>query len=1064
MPLAAAAGIAGVAAAVTLPQYLARRNAAFQLARVDKMPPAVKGVLDAPLDVKDARRAGGPEVVSANGFGEASVAPEPARPAPAGGQALGETVASDGLVVRKVQDGRDQFKANFARDLGSIARAESSAARPRAVAGEAAPGLALGVTVPTPAAGGRAAGGMGGGGGGMGGMGGGMADASVVARNDRGSRGAAAPATGVPADRGETALRSDLAARTAAPVDSSRSMARAEQAAEGEKLGRTVAEGFGAPSGRQPAVVGTQGAGIANYQPNANGAAPPGLAVPPGQPAQGQVAGNNQPGQPGQNALLMKGAQQGVYYYDTGQANASNTANPAQQAQGAANNMVPSIQNQGTGNQRPGGQTQFSVDFGLAQNARALAESRNQYGVQPGQSPMANGSQGQQQGQAQPATNLTAGLDVAQQIKPAAAMPALQPGQGVAFAPAASAPIMPAPIATPPMPAPAAVASAANVDAFDAVEMLKSPAAGPAAPAGKPAQAVPEADKKLMAKEKVQFEGQKDLAAAAEPAQAPAKVASGLQDLAKAPVQLAVADEAAKARGEEELREIEGKRAEIRQLAEQAEGLRRQVARQQTKFDRESYARFYDHPFLSVLPGNELSTFAIDVDTGSYANCRRFLAQGQLPPPDAVRIEELLNYFRYDDAAPKGDEPFSVNCEVAACPWDAGHRLARVGLKGKTIELDKRPPSNLVFLIDVSGSMADLNKLPLLKAGMKLLVEQLTENDRVGIVTYSNDVKEAFPSTPCHRKAEILAAIDALQAGGGTNGGAGIQAAYGMAEKNYLKGGGTNRVILATDGDFNVGMTKEELLATSEARAKSGIFLTVIGFGEGNLQEAFMEQLADKGNGHYLYIDTIDEARKTLVRDLSGTLVAIAKDVKCQVEFNPDRCSSYRLIGYENRVMEAQDFRDDRKDAGEIGAGHSVTALYEIVPTGAVTKLAQADRPLKYRRSKGDAVADREASPELFTVYLRYKQPDGDKASEISRGVVDDGRDFGRASTDLKFSASVAGFGMLLRGSPYKGSLTYPAVMEIASSSLGSDPNGDRKGFLELIRQAEQAEGVEPPK
>jgi Ca-activated chloride channel homolog len=515
---------------------------------------------------------------------------------------------------------------------------------------------------------------------------------------------------------------------------------------------------------------------------------------------------------------------------------------------------------------------------------------------------------------------------------------------------------------------------------------------------------------------------------------------------------------------EEVSRELDGKQAQIRQLAEEAETLRRRRDREQTRVDREAYARFYDHPFLSVMPANRLSTFSIDVDTGSYANTRRFLSQGQLPPPDAVRIEEMLNYFRYDDPAPKGDEPFSVNCEVAASPWDAGHRIARIGLKGKTIDADKRPTSNLVFLIDVSGSMADLNKLPLLKAGMKLLTEQLTENDRVAVVTYSNDVKLACPSTPCHRKTEILAAIDALSAGGGTNGGAGVQLAYKTAEENFIKGG-TNRVILATDGDFNVGLSKDELLATSEARAKSGVFLTVLGFGEGNIQEDFMEQLADKGNGHYLYIDTIDEARKSLVRDLSGTLVTIAKDVKIQVEFNPDKVASYRLIGYENRVMPAEDFRDDKKDAGEIGAGHSVTALYEIVPAGGPVGGAQADRPLKYANSKVDVVAGNDkgvASPEMFTVSLRCKKPDGAVATEISRGVVDDGRDFGHASADLKFSAAVAGFGMLLRGSPYRGTLGYPAVLEIASSALGNDPNGDRKGFLDLVREAMKIEGGEP--
>jgi Ca-activated chloride channel homolog len=494
--------------------------------------------------------------------------------------------------------------------------------------------------------------------------------------------------------------------------------------------------------------------------------------------------------------------------------------------------------------------------------------------------------------------------------------------------------------------------------------------------------------------------------------------------------------------------------AELGQLRQEVEQVQQQAIRIQERAQREEYARFYDNPFRAVLPGGELSTFAIDVDTASYANVRRFLAQGQLPPADAVRIEEMVNYFSYDDPAPKGDDPFSVRVEVAACPWDPGHRLARIGLKGRTFDPAQRPPSNLVFLIDTSGSMADLNKLPLLKAGLKLMVEKLTENDRLGIVVYSNDTREALPSTPCHRKEAIFAAIDGLKAEGGTNGGAGIQLAYKMATDNLIKGG-TNRVLLATDGDFNVGLTKEQLLAQSEERAKTGVFLSVLGFGEGNLQDEFMEQLADKGNGNYSYIDSIDEARKVLVRQLSATLDVIAKDVKIQLEFNPSRVGSYRLIGYENRVMANEDFRNDKKDAGEIGAGHSLTALYEIVPTEALAKVAAKERPLKYRVAEPAAKVN--DSPELFTVFLRFKQPDGDTAKEISQGVTDDGRDFGHASADLKFSASVAGFGMLLRGSPYRGTLSYPAVLEIASSALGDDRSGDRKGFLDLIRQAEQA-------
>ncbi len=1074
MPVAAAAGIVGVAAAITLPRYLASRNVSYAshpLARAERPAAVGKAVHSASRGSAPSREPAAVVAADATVATPASPAAVPARNEREG---FGEALATEGRIDRKAAMAHDQYNAATPGDLPALAQAESKVAQQPAVPAGSGATYALGVQVPA-AGGGRAVEGMGPMGGGMGGMGGGMGgkpggEAQVqLGRNAYGSirQGRLGQATGSPpvdpkalSSRVESATR---AGRTFG-LDASRSKDVAEETLEKSKDVRSRMNAY--TNNRQPVVVGTQGPGVANFQANVNGQVPPGLAAPSGQPSSAAMAANFQPGQggqkpqgqAGQNAPQARPAQPGVYYYDV---NAANTANmpapaqvanmpsPAQQPQGAANNVVQSMQNQGPGNRAQQGQGQNSVAQVVdgAPGNRGLNREVQDRSAPPTQLGRAMTAQAQgKPGQA--VTDLAAGVEPAQQAKPAAAAPAPQPAQSVAFAPAPPNPAMPAP-----------AAGEAKGDPFDAVALLKAPGAVPAEATGKPMQA-PRPELKVTSNDKANLETNKGAAPLDDLAGVDAKRDAD----AKAPVQLALVDEAARARLAEVDREVDAKRGEIRRLAEEAETLRRQKAREQTRVDREAYARFYDHPFLSVLPGNELSTFAIDVDTGSYSNVRRFLSQGQLPPPDAVRIEELLNYFRYDDPAPKGDEPFSVNCEVAACPWDADHRLARVGLKGKTIEPDKRPMSNLVFLIDVSGSMSDLNKLPLLKAGMKLLVEQLTENDRVGIVTYSNEVKETFPSTPCHRKAEILAAIDALQAGGGTNGGAGIQMAYGMAEKNYLKGGGTNRVILATDGDFNVGMTKEELLATSEARAKSGIFLTVLGFGEGNLQEEFMEQLADKGNGHYCYIDTIDEARKVMVRELSGTLVAIAKDVKVQVEFNPDRCSSYRLIGYENRVMEAQDFRDDKKDAGEIGAGHSVTALYEIVPTGAPAKLAQADRPLKYRRSRGDAVADKEASPELFTVYLRYKQPDGDKASEISRGVVDDGRDFGRASTDLKFSASVAGFGMLLRGSPYKGSLTYPAVLEIASSSVGADPNGDRKGFLELIRQAEQAEGlVEPP-
>ncbi len=515
--------------------------------------------------------------------------------------------------------------------------------------------------------------------------------------------------------------------------------------------------------------------------------------------------------------------------------------------------------------------------------------------------------------------------------------------------------------------------------------------------------------------------------------------------------------------------EVTRREGQLAELRKEVEFLERRQMVEQARVNRETYARQYDNPFTNVVPGVQLSTFAVDVDTASYANIRRFLSQGTLPPVDAVRIEEMINYFEYSDPAPKGDVPFSVNLEAAGCPWDASHRLVRIGLKGKTIDKDKRPMSNLVFLIDTSGSMADLNKLPFLKAGMKLLVEQLTENDRVAIVTYSNEVKLALSSTPCHRKTDILAVLDGLKAEGGTNGGAGVQMAYDEAKKFFIKGG-TNRVILATDGDFNVGLTKEQLLATSEERAKGGIFLSVLGFGEGNIQEEFMEQLADKGNGNYSYIDNIDEARKVLVRQMSATLDVIAKDVKIQVEFNPDRVASFRLIGYENRVMANEDFRNDKKDAGEIGAGHHVTALYEIVPSGVPTQLVQAGRTLKYNRavantaergnSKADAAAD--GNRELLTVFLRYKQPDADKATEFNQALTDDGREFARGSNDLKWSAAVAGFGMLLRESPYRGTITLPAVQEIATSAIGDDANGERKQFVGLVKQAEQIVSGDP--
>ncbi|HMB04679.1 MAG TPA: von Willebrand factor type A domain-containing protein [Isosphaeraceae bacterium] len=464
----------------------------------------------------------------------------------------------------------------------------------------------------------------------------------------------------------------------------------------------------------------------------------------------------------------------------------------------------------------------------------------------------------------------------------------------------------------------------------------------------------------------------------------------------------------------------------------------------------EAYGRIVDNPFLSVAQ-DPLSTFSIDVDTASYANVRRFLMQNQRPPKDAVRIEELLNYFPYNDPLPTGDDPFSINIEVARCPWNAGHRLARIGLMGKPIADDKRPPSNLVFLIDVSGSMDQPNKLPLLKAAMRMLVEQLGENDRVAIVVYAGASGLVLPSTSCRRKPEILSALDQLQPGGSTNGGAGIQLAYDQAVQNFIPDG-TNRVILATDGDFNIGVTSQgDLIRLIEAKAKSRVFLSVLGFGMGNIKDSTLEKLADKGNGHYAYIDTLREARKELVEQLGATLVTIAKDVKIQVEFNPARVGAYRLIGYEDRLMRDDDFQDDTKDAGEIGAGHHVTALYELVPPGPEAMRTAGLGPLKYQKP-AEPVG---SSTESLTVKLRYKEPDGDTSKLIERGVVDAGLDLSRASTDFKFAAAVAGFGMLLRDSPAKGTITFDGVLELAGSSLGHDASGYLREFLELVRKAQ---------
>jgi Ca-activated chloride channel family protein len=460
----------------------------------------------------------------------------------------------------------------------------------------------------------------------------------------------------------------------------------------------------------------------------------------------------------------------------------------------------------------------------------------------------------------------------------------------------------------------------------------------------------------------------------------------------------------------------------------------------------EGYNLINENPFLR--PGsNPLSTFSIDVDTASYSNVRRFITEGQLPPKDAVRIEEMINYFPYDYPQPEGDKPFSITTDVAAAPWNPKHKLVQIGLKGK--QLQQAQPSNLVFLVDVSGSMNEPNKLPLVKQSLCLLVNELSASDRVTLVVYAGNAGLVLPPTPGDQKQKIIDAIDKLEAGGSTAGSVGIELAYEMAQQNFLKNG-NNRVILATDGDFNVGVSSDaELVRLIEQKRDRGIFLTVLGFGTGNYKDDKMEQLADKGNGNYAYIDTLLEAKKVLVNDLRGTLFAIAKDVKIQVEFNPAKVQAYRLIGYENRLLRDQDFNDDTKDAGEIGAGHTVTALYEVIPTGMESdvKLPSID-PLKYQQNPPVASSN---SNELMQVKLRYKNPKDSTSQLISQPILDQPTQVNAASNNLKFSAAVVMFGMLLRDSEFKGATNVNTILQLANQAKGKDQEGYRSEFVSLV-------------
>jgi Ca-activated chloride channel family protein len=442
-----------------------------------------------------------------------------------------------------------------------------------------------------------------------------------------------------------------------------------------------------------------------------------------------------------------------------------------------------------------------------------------------------------------------------------------------------------------------------------------------------------------------------------------------------------------------------------------------------------AYSQFQEHQFHDSRK-ERTTTFAIDVDRASYAIVRRHLTAGMIPPPDAVRIEELLNYFTWSYPQPQGSAPFSITSEVAGCPWNENSRLVRIGIQGRNLEQWKMAPNNLVFLLDVSGSMDAVNRLPLLQSAFRVLVDQLRAEDRVSIVVYAGAAGLVLPPTSGADKATILAAIDNLRAGGSTAGGAGIELAYKVAADNFLRDG-NNRVILATDGDFNVGVSGPAALETLiEEKRRSGVFLSILGVGDDNLRDDSMETLADKGNGNYAYLDSLKEAEKVFRHELTGTLVAIAKDVKVQVDFDPVLVESYRQIGYENRALANEDFEDDAKDAGELGAGHSVTALYEIVPARGVTRGT------------------------IATVKLRYKEPKGETSLPLAAEVVDDGRSAYEASADMQFAAAIAEFGMLLRNSKHKGSANWDDVARLARLTMGVDLDGTREEFTRMTETA----------
>ncbi len=472
-------------------------------------------------------------------------------------------------------------------------------------------------------------------------------------------------------------------------------------------------------------------------------------------------------------------------------------------------------------------------------------------------------------------------------------------------------------------------------------------------------------------------------------------------------------------------------------------------------WNREQYAHVEENGFRRPVDA-PLSTFSIDVDRASYSNVRRFLLrEGRLPPVDAVRIEELVNYFSYEYDRPRGGHPVAVTTELGSAPWAPAHRLLRVGIASQPVEVEELPPANLVFLLDVSGSMSSPDKLPLVQSSMRLLVDRMRPQDRVAIVVYAGAAGLVLEPTSGEDKERILEAIERLRAGGSTAGGAGLRLAYDVARRAF-RPEGNNRVILATDGDFNVGESSDAaMIRLVEERREEGTYLTVLGFGTGNLQSAKMESIAQHGNGNYAYIDGMAEARKVLVGEMGGTLLTVAKDVKVQVEFNPERVAAYRLLGYENRLLAAEDFNDDAKDAGELGAGHTVTALYEIVPVGVDSGVLPPEvDPLRYggaeRTGRSRTGAGASGSRELAFVKVRYKRPSGG-ASRLLTHPVDDA--VGRPSTDLTFASAVAGFGMLLRNSEHRGSVGVEQILTLARAGLGEDADGYRRGFLELVER-----------